>query len=166
MPTAELVPAAAGVRAQAVLRDGTLVDDFLIRQTPRAVHVLNAPSPVRYRQDREAPGQRQFRDLTLNAEFYPPVRQALLDELGVYSARFQEYARDVLAGISIPALLVYGGASNFYSAGTAQYVRDSIPNAVLHTYPDVDHAPHLWERERFVGDVLDFVAGGAGGKSR
>ena len=71
--------------------------------------------------------------------------------------------RDVLAGITIPALLVYGGASNFYSAGTAQYVRDSIPNAVLHTYPDVDHAPHLWERERFVRDVLDFVAGGAHG---
>lgn len=71
--------------------------------------------------------------------------------------------RDVLARITIPALLVYGGASNFYSAGTAQYVRDSIPNAVLHTYPDVDHAPHLWERERFVGDVLSFVAGGAHG---
>ncbi|GGV75762.1 hydroxyglutarate oxidase [Streptomyces griseoloalbus] len=42
----DLVPAAAGVRAQAVLRDGTLVDDFLIQQTPRAVHVLNAPSPA------------------------------------------------------------------------------------------------------------------------
>ncbi|MEU0278492.1 L-2-hydroxyglutarate oxidase [Streptomyces sp. NPDC088147] len=43
---ADLRPAAAGVRAQAVLRDGTLADDFLIRQTPRTVHVLNAPSPA------------------------------------------------------------------------------------------------------------------------
>lgn len=42
----DLVPAAAGVRAQAVLRDGTLVDDFLIRDAPRTVHVLNAPSPA------------------------------------------------------------------------------------------------------------------------
>ncbi|MET7297059.1 L-2-hydroxyglutarate oxidase [Streptomyces griseoloalbus] len=42
----DLVPTAAGVRAQAVLRDGTLVDDFLIQQTSRAVHVLNAPSPA------------------------------------------------------------------------------------------------------------------------
>ncbi|MFI9823332.1 L-2-hydroxyglutarate oxidase [Streptomyces sp. NPDC052013] len=42
----DLVPTAAGVRAQAVLRDGTLVDDFLIQETPRAVHVLNAPSPA------------------------------------------------------------------------------------------------------------------------
>ncbi|MFJ5104745.1 L-2-hydroxyglutarate oxidase [Streptomyces sp. NPDC088554] len=43
---ADLRPAAAGVRAQAVLRDGTLVDDFLIRRAPRTVHVLNAPSPA------------------------------------------------------------------------------------------------------------------------
>ncbi|MFD9442661.1 L-2-hydroxyglutarate oxidase [Streptomyces sp. NPDC060006] len=42
----DLVPASAGVRAQAVLRDGTLVDDFLIQEGPRTVHVLNAPSPA------------------------------------------------------------------------------------------------------------------------
>jgi L-2-hydroxyglutarate oxidase len=42
----DLVPTAAGVRAQAVLRDGTLVDDFMIREGARAVHVLNAPSPA------------------------------------------------------------------------------------------------------------------------
>jgi L-2-hydroxyglutarate oxidase len=42
----DLVPTAAGVRAQAVLRDGTLVDDFLIREGAHAVHVLNAPSPA------------------------------------------------------------------------------------------------------------------------
>ncbi|GAB1328848.1 L-2-hydroxyglutarate oxidase [Streptomyces sennicomposti] len=42
----DLVAAPAGVRAQAVLRDGTLVDDFLIREGERAVHVLNAPSPA------------------------------------------------------------------------------------------------------------------------
>ncbi|MDX5569714.1 L-2-hydroxyglutarate oxidase [Streptomyces sp. ID05-04B] len=42
----DLVPTTAGVRAQAVLRDGGLVDDFLIREDPRTVHVLNAPSPA------------------------------------------------------------------------------------------------------------------------
>ncbi|MBB4792579.1 L-2-hydroxyglutarate oxidase [Streptomyces nodosus] len=42
----DLVRAPAGVRAQAVLRDGTLMDDFLIREGARAVHVLNAPSPA------------------------------------------------------------------------------------------------------------------------
>ncbi|MEG3630695.1 L-2-hydroxyglutarate oxidase [Streptomyces poriticola] len=42
----DLVPTAAGVRAQAVLADGTLVDDFMIREGAHAVHVLNAPSPA------------------------------------------------------------------------------------------------------------------------
>ena len=43
---ADLVPAFAGVRAQAVARDGRLVDDFLVSATPRAIHVRNAPSPA------------------------------------------------------------------------------------------------------------------------
>jgi (S)-2-hydroxyglutarate dehydrogenase len=37
---------AAGVRAQAVARDGRLLDDFTISQTPGATHVRNAPSPA------------------------------------------------------------------------------------------------------------------------
>lgn len=36
----------AGVRAQAIARDGALVDDFLVDETERAVHVRNAPSPA------------------------------------------------------------------------------------------------------------------------
>ncbi|WP_407702231.1 L-2-hydroxyglutarate oxidase [Streptomyces specialis] len=42
----DLEPAPAGVRAQAVLPDGTLVDDFRIEEAPHTVHVLNAPSPA------------------------------------------------------------------------------------------------------------------------
>lgn len=42
----DLRPAPAGVRAQAVRRDGSLVDDFLVQTAPRQVHVLNAPSPA------------------------------------------------------------------------------------------------------------------------
>jgi L-2-hydroxyglutarate oxidase len=41
-----LVPAAAGVRAQAVRADGSLVDDFLTVRAARQIHVLNAPSPA------------------------------------------------------------------------------------------------------------------------
>ncbi len=66
--------------------------------------------------------------------------------------------RDVLPAIARPTLLVYGGASNFYSAATAAYVRDAIRGARLHLYAGADHAPHLAERERFVADVLDFIA--------
>ena len=43
---ADLEAAPAGVRAQAVRRDGRLVDDFLFADSPRSVHVLNAPSPA------------------------------------------------------------------------------------------------------------------------
>ncbi len=42
----DLVPGGAGVRAQACRRDGVLVDDFLIQEDERAIHLLNAPSPA------------------------------------------------------------------------------------------------------------------------
>lgn len=43
---ADLRPGGAGVRAQAVDRQGRLVDDFRIEDSPGAIHVLNAPSPA------------------------------------------------------------------------------------------------------------------------
>jgi 2-hydroxyglutarate dehydrogenase len=39
-------PYFAGVRAQALGRDGSLVDDFVVSETERALHVRNAPSPA------------------------------------------------------------------------------------------------------------------------
>lgn len=42
----DLVPCHAGVRAQALMNDGKLVDDFLIVPGKNAVHVCNAPSPA------------------------------------------------------------------------------------------------------------------------
>ncbi len=41
----DLLPGGSGVRAQAVSTSGALVDDFVITDSPRAMHVLNAPSP-------------------------------------------------------------------------------------------------------------------------
>ena len=43
---ADLEPGMAGIRAQAVLHDGTLVHDFLFAETERQLHVCNAPSPA------------------------------------------------------------------------------------------------------------------------
>jgi 2-hydroxyglutarate dehydrogenase len=45
LTAADVEPAFAGVRAQALGRDGRLVDDFVFSDTPRALHVRNAPSP-------------------------------------------------------------------------------------------------------------------------
>jgi (S)-2-hydroxyglutarate dehydrogenase len=42
----DLRPGFAGVRAQAVGRDGKLIDDFVVSETERALHVRNAPSPA------------------------------------------------------------------------------------------------------------------------
>jgi L-2-hydroxyglutarate oxidase LhgO len=44
---ADLVPGPSGVRAQALSRDGTLVDDFVFDvQGTQVIHVRNAPSPA------------------------------------------------------------------------------------------------------------------------
>lgn len=44
--SADLRAGGAGVRAQAISPDGRLVDDFLLEEGARALHVLNAPSPA------------------------------------------------------------------------------------------------------------------------
>jgi L-2-hydroxyglutarate oxidase len=42
----DLAPTHSGVRAQALTRDGKLVDDFLIVNGKNSIHVCNAPSPA------------------------------------------------------------------------------------------------------------------------
>lgn len=46
LTTADLTPEPAGIRAQAVRRDGSMVEDFLFYETARMTHVCNAPSPA------------------------------------------------------------------------------------------------------------------------
>ena len=42
----DVLPGPAGVRAQALGRDGSLIDDFVLSESPNALHVRNAPSPA------------------------------------------------------------------------------------------------------------------------
>ena len=42
----DCLPGPAGVRAQALGRDGRLVDDFVVEAGERVLHVRNAPSPA------------------------------------------------------------------------------------------------------------------------
>jgi 2-hydroxyglutarate dehydrogenase len=42
----DVLPGPSGIRAQALDRDGRLVDDFVVHRTKRALHVRNAPSPA------------------------------------------------------------------------------------------------------------------------
>ncbi len=46
LTTDDVLPGPSGVRAQALGRDGSLVDDFVVSETERALHVRNAPSPA------------------------------------------------------------------------------------------------------------------------
>jgi len=69
----------------------------------------------------------------------------------------QDY-RDVLPTIDVPALLIYGDESQFYSQTLAQWVATEIKDSELHIYENSDHSPQLWHRERFVYDVRRFVS--------
>jgi L-2-hydroxyglutarate oxidase len=42
----DLIPCRSGIRAQALRRDGSMVDDFVIIEQPNMIHVCNAPSPA------------------------------------------------------------------------------------------------------------------------
>jgi len=46
LQAADLLPGPAGIRAQALGRDGSLIDDFVVSRTERALFVRNAPSPA------------------------------------------------------------------------------------------------------------------------
>lgn len=46
LKTEDLLPHRAGIRAQAVMADGTLLHDFLFLRSPRILHVGSAPSPA------------------------------------------------------------------------------------------------------------------------
>ena len=46
LEVANVLPGPSGIRAQALDRDGRLVDDFVVHQTEHALHVRNAPSPA------------------------------------------------------------------------------------------------------------------------
>lgn len=59
--------------------------------------------------------------------------------------------------IDIPAMLVYGGESNFYRVETAHHVAKQMPNAILHIYEETNHSPHQWHRERFTSDLITFI---------
>jgi len=65
--------------------------------------------------------------------------------------------RQILPTINIPALLIYGDQSQFYSQQLANYVAENIADSRLHIYESADHSPHLWHRERFVYDLRCFL---------
>lgn len=106
--------------------------------------------------------QRAREKYLANAAGWQRSRSALRDQaagplIACWASLTAADYRDVLARIDVPAMLVYGGESNFYSTATAHYVAGSIPESILHIYEGTDHSPHQWQRERFTSDLLDFL---------
>ncbi|MCV6587791.1 MAG: alpha/beta hydrolase [Marinobacterium sp.] len=69
----------------------------------------------------------------------------------------REDYRAVLPQIDVPALLIYGDESQFYSQQLARWVADQIPDSELHIYEDSDHSPHMWHPERFQQQLAQFI---------
>ena len=68
--------------------------------------------------------------------------------------------RPVLPTITVPALLIYGTASNYYGTETARYVAGQIPGSTLHLFEGADHSPHHADRKRFLSLLEAFIADG------
>lgn len=114
-----------------------------------AAYGLNARARRKY--DEDARGWRLAREALRKLPPEPLIQAWLTLTAADY--------RDVLGRIAVPVLLVYGAESNFYGSRTAEYVRNSIPGAQLRIYEGADHSPHQCEPERFVRELLAFVAG-------
>ena len=65
--------------------------------------------------------------------------------------------RDVLPAITVPTLLAYGTASNFYTAETARFVAEQIPHAHFSRYDGADHCPHVLQPERFAAELIELL---------
>ena len=125
-----------------------LEHDFAESVLRLSAHGLNARSRRKY--DENAKGWEAARRLLQELEAGPLI--------ACWQSLTKADYREVLTKIDIPALLIYGGESNFYHTDTAQYVRSRIANAVLHIYEGTDHSPHQWQRERFTRDLVAFAA--------
>ena len=65
--------------------------------------------------------------------------------------------RPALPRISVPTLLIYGEASNYYGPEVGAYVHSKIAGSRLLIYEHADHAPHLNRPEHFLEDLTAFA---------
>lgn len=124
-----------------------LREDFAESVLRLTAHGLNQRAREKYAEN--AKGWQRSRE-ALRAQIPDPL-------IACWQSLVEADYRDVLEKIDVPALLIYGGESNFYHTDTAHYVASQIPNALLKIYEGTDHSPHQWQRERFVADLVEFL---------
>lgn len=106
--------------------------------------------------------QRSRENYEQNSRGFQQMREYLQKQPGELLTRCwdsitQQDYRDIVAGIKLPTLLIYGDESQFYSAELQQWVNNNIEGSELHIYEQSDHSPHLWHKERFIYDLNRFV---------
>jgi len=65
--------------------------------------------------------------------------------------------RAALPDISIPVLLVHGGADHICLPGAAIYMHDNLPNSRLEIFPGIGHAPFLTRPSEVNALLTDFA---------
>lgn len=67
--------------------------------------------------------------------------------------------RDVVARVSVPTMVVLGGASHHYGGlPLEQYYRETLPDGTVRMYKASAHSPHRQEPSRFAADLSAFAA--------
>jgi non-heme chloroperoxidase len=67
--------------------------------------------------------------------------------------------RDVIACLSVPTLVVLGGASHHYrGVPLAEYYESALKQGTVTTYTTSAHSPHREEPDRFADDLADFAS--------
>lgn len=64
---------------------------------------------------------------------------------------------DVLASIRVPTLVVHGTDDRIVRLSSAEHIAAAVPDAILHAYEGIGHAPHLEDPQRFNRDLAEFV---------
>ncbi|WP_198924769.1 alpha/beta fold hydrolase, partial [Nitrospirillum viridazoti] len=70
----------------------------------------------------------------------------------------QDFRAD-LGRLDLPTLILRGGLSQLYPAGTADWLATALPQAHQVTFAASGHAPHLEEPQRFNEIITGFAAG-------
>lgn len=110
---------------------------------------FNARARAEY--DANTPAQRRRRQLLRSLPGAP--------WLALWKSLAHKDYRDDIAAVTVPLLVVLGGASNLYDAvRLGRWFAEHVPYAQVLRYEGADHAPHLSLPARFARDVTAFAA--------
>jgi len=133
-------------------RNNTFIDDMRQDFVTTVVKLISCGlnSAARQRYKTHHPGIERLRTYLAHLDPRPLIE--------VWQTLSHTDFRPALTQISVPALLVYGGQSNYYPPVTGDYVKAAISKADLIIYEEADHSPHVGDPDRFARDLLQFSA--------